>query len=252
MKRMIAFDLDGTLAESKQPLEPNTAALLAGLLEVAEVTVISGGDWPQFEKQVVAQLPAHAKLENLFIMPTTGAKLFRWNSAQGWHSVYDESFSPEERNKIVAALEEASKAAGLADDKSWGEKIEDRGAQVTYSGLGQEAPLAAKKAWDPDFSKRKALQRAVQEKLPDLSIKIGGSTSIDITRQGIDKAYGMRRLCEQAGIKDSDILFMGDAIYPGGNDDPVREAGIDTIQVRDMAETRTAITAVICCLKQPG
>lgn len=72
---------------------------------------------------------------------------------------------------------------------------------------------------------------------------------MDITRKGIDKAFGMRRLCDHADITFDNILFMGDAIYPGGNDDPVRAAGIDSIKVRDVAEIVTAITAVIAGLK---
>ncbi|WP_371424659.1 HAD hydrolase family protein, partial [Tardiphaga sp.] len=104
------------------------------------------------------------------------------------------------------------------------------------------------KAWDPDFAKRKALQAALRTRLPELSVNVGGSTSIDITRPGIDKAYGMRRLSEETGISQSEMLFMGDAIYPGGNDDPVRVAGIDAVPVRDVAETRTAIRAILACL----
>lgn len=251
MKRMIAFDLDGTLAESKQPIAPEMAELLGGLLDVALVDVISGGDWPQFLKQVVERLPKGAKLGRLFIQPTTGAKLFRFKDG-AWGPIYEETFTPEERDQALKAIEEAVAKLDLNPEKTWGEQLEDRGAQITFSGLGQEAPLDAKTAWDPDRRRREALQKAVAEKLPDLSVKIGGSTSIDITRQGVDKAYGMKRLCEESGVSPAEILFMGDAIFPGGNDDPVRAAGIDVVKVRDPADTRTAITAVIACLKGVG
>ena len=248
MKTLIAFDLDGTLAESKQPIGASMAALLARLLGVAEVAVISGGDWPQFETQVVSRLLPEADLQRLYIMPTTGTKLYRFDGA--WRSIYADVFDAAERRHIVQSLEKVAAEAGLDKDRAWGERIEDRGSQITYSGLGQEAPLDAKKAWDPDMAKRKQLQAGLQQLLPELSVNIGGSTSIDITRQGIDKAYGMRRLTEQAGISFANILFMGDAIFPGGNDDPVRQAGIDAIRVRDPAETETAIQAVIACLQR--
>src|SRR3546814_3366186 len=74
----IAFDLDGTLAESKRPLSEDMAATLARLLAVTDVAVISGGDWPQFEKQVASRLPAGAALDRLWLMPTTGTKLYRF------------------------------------------------------------------------------------------------------------------------------------------------------------------------------
>lgn len=245
---MIAFDLDGTLAESKQAIGKEMADLLKRLLDVAQVAVISGGDWPQFETQVVQQLPRGADLAKLWILPTTGAKMYRFQGAE-WSPVYKEDFSAEERDKVLTAIRDAVKEAGLTEEKTWGEQIEDRGSQITFSGLGQEAPLDAKKAWDPDFKKRKKLQEVASKALPNLSVKVGGSTSIDITREGIDKAYGMRKLEEHSGVPQAEMLFMGDAIYPGGNDDAVRQAGIDVIKVRDVQDTATAVTAVIACLK---
>ncbi len=248
MKKLIAFDLDGTLAESKQPIQEPMAGLLAALTKVADVAVISGGDWPQFQTQVVARIPEGADLTRLFIMPTTGTKLYRFDGST-WKAIYAEVFSDAEKAAILTALDKAVADAGLKGEKTWGEQIEDRGSQITFSGLGQQAPLDAKKAWDPDFAKRKALQKTVQAALPDLSINVGGSTSIDITRKGIDKAYGMRKLAKNSGVPTTDMLFFGDAIYPGGNDDPVRAAGIDSVCVRDVHETATAVSAVIACLK---
>lgn len=247
MKRLIAFDLDGTLAESKQPIDQGTAELLAELLGLLRVAVISGGDWPQFETQVVSRLPSTADLRQLFIMPTTGTKLYRFD--EGWQIIYADVFSQEERSRILDALDRAADESGLRETQIWGERVEDRGSQITFSGLGQLAPLDAKTVWDPDFAKRKSLQAALRKRLPDLSVNVGGSTSIDITRTGVDKAYGMRRLSEESAIPQSAMLFIGDAIYPGGNDDPVRAAGIDVIPVRDVVETRTAITAILACLE---
>lgn len=247
MKRLIAFDLDGTLAESKQPIDEITAELLGALLDIASVAVISGGDWPQFETQIVSRLPSSANLRRLFILPTTGTKLFRFDG--GWRAVYSDVFSTEERARIEAAIDRAIDESHLHETQIWGERVEDRGSQITFSGLGQLAPLKAKTLWDPDFAKRKQLQAALRGKLPDLSVNIGGSTSIDITRQGIDKAYGMRKLATHSGTSFAEMLFFGDAVYPGGNDNPVREAGIDTIAVRDVAETRTGILTLLACLK---
>lgn len=247
MKQLIAFDLDGTLAESKQPIGKPMAESLKALLDVALVAVISGGDWPQFETQVVERLPKQSALERLFIMPTTGTKLYRFDRT--WRPIFAEVFAEAERRKILAELKAATASIELNDEKIWGEQIEDRGSQITFSGLGQNAPIAAKKAWDPEFTKRKALQAALQKRLPDLSINVGGSTSIDITRKGIDKAHGMRKLSEHSGIALDAMLFLGDAIYPGGNDFAVRAAGIDTVKVRDVDETLAVVTAIIACLE---
>ncbi len=247
-KRLVAFDLDGTLAESKQAVDEEMAGLLAALLGVAEVCVISGGDWPQFETQVVSRLPAGARLDRLWIMPTSGTKLYRFVDG-GWKAIYAEDFSNEERDRILAALDRAVEAAGFKGEKTWGEQIEDRGSQITFSGLGQQAPLDAKTAWDPDRRKREAMQAAAQKELPDLSVNIGGSTSIDVTRKGVDKAYGMEKLAEASGMPKAEMIFMGDAVYPGGNDWPVPDkAKVDTVPVGSIAETKRAIQACIFCL----
>ncbi|WP_294393892.1 HAD-IIB family hydrolase [uncultured Sphingomonas sp.] len=247
MKTLVAFDLDGTLALSKQPLDDDMADLLARLTQVAMVDVISGGDWPQFEKQVVGRMPDHARLSNLVIQPTTGTKLYRHRDGD-WQRVYADLFDPEESAKIKDALKRAVAQAGYAGEHVWGEQIEDRGSQITFSALGQQAPLDAKKDWDPDHAKRETLQALLKSMLPDLAINIGGTTSIDITRKGIDKAYGLKRLSETVDVPLDRMLFLGDAIFPGGNDYPAKTLGLDTVRVRDVDETKAIVTAVIACL----
>jgi len=247
MKRLVAFDLDGTLAPSKQPIDAERAAIMARLLAVAMVAVISGGDWPQFQKQVVARMTSDADLSRLFIMPTTGTKLYRFE-AGSWQRVYADLFSEEESKRIHEALPKAIEQAGLAPEKIWGEQIEDRGSQITFSGLGQEAPLDAKDKWDPDRRKREKIQALLQEMLPDFAINIGGATSIDITRKGVDKAYGLRKLSEQTGVSLKEMIFIGDAVFPGGNDYPAKLLGVDTVHIRDVDETETVVGAIIACL----
>lgn len=248
MKQLIAFDLDGTLAESKQPMTDEMAGALSALLALAQVAVISGGDWPQFETQVVSRFPPTADLSRLWIMPTTGAKLYRFADSR-WLPLANDDFTEPEKLIIRDAIHRAIGHTGLIEGRLWGAQVEDRGTQFTFSGLGQQAPLETKKRWDPDFAKRKALQAELVKALPHLSINIGGSTSLDITRYGIDKGYALRRLAEQSGVPLAKMLFVGDAVYPGGNDFPAREAGVDTVAVRDVIETLTVITTVTLLLQ---
>lgn len=248
MKQLIAFDLDGTLAESKQPLDAAMGEALADLLDVVDVAVISGGDWPQFEKQVATRLPARTNLARLWLMPTTGTKLYTHRSS-AWQALYAELFADDEKQRILAAFDAALEATGFVPEAVWGERVEDRGSQITFSALGQQAPIDAKEKWDPDFAKRRVLQRDLRQRLPGLSINMGGATSIDITREGVDKAYGLRKLCDTSGIALDAMLFIGDAIFPGGNDYPAKTLGLDTVCVRDPRETRAVIETIIACLK---
>lgn len=245
MKRIIVFDLDGTLAESKQAVDPEMGELLADLLGRIAVGVISGGDWPQFEKQLLGRLASGTDFSRLFLLPTSGSKFFRFD--RGWRQVYADVLGDSERADIQAALRNAIATLGLDGEKSWGHRIEDRGSQITFSALGQQAPLGAKQDWDPDLRKRQQLKAALEPLLPDFSIRIGGSTSLDITRRGFDKAYGIARFGKTASIRASEMVFVGDALYDGGNDAPVRAAGIDTVAIRDVAETKTVIRTILTC-----
>ncbi|WP_242125993.1 HAD-IIB family hydrolase [Sphingobium sp. Sx8-8] len=248
MKELIAFDLDGTLAESKQPLGEAMGEALADLLTVAHVAVISGGDWPQFDKQVASRLPARADLSRLWLMPTTGTKLYTHRDG-AWAPVFAELFDDGQKQAIFAAFDASLEATGFVPEEVWGERIEDRGSQITFSALGQQAPIHAKDVWDPDFAKRRIIQADLRQRLPGLSINMGGATSIDITRAGVDKAYGLKKLRDASGIALDAMMFIGDAIFPGGNDYPAKELGLDTVRVRDPQETLSVIDAIVACQK---
>src|SRR3989344_1834710 len=244
--KLIIFDLDGTLAESKQPLTVEMAALLARLLALMPVAVISGGALSQFLKQVVSQLPVFANLTNLYILPSSGAALYEWHD-DDWNKIYEERFSETEADAIITALEAAIEETGVINtkEKSWGERIEYRGGQVTLSALGQQAPLELKKKWDPDHVKRHKLQAAIAERLPKFSASIGGATSIDVTKRGVDKAYGIRKLCERLNINESDALYVGDELEAGGNDEAVYKTSVQTKAVATPTDTERLIESLL-------
>jgi len=247
LKKLIVFDLDGTLAGSKSPLDSEMSGLLHNLLLIVKVAVISGGDWPQFEKQLLSNLSHDKTLANLSLLPTCGTKFYRYDSGT-WKKIYSEDFTVEERKKVLSALQKVIGSGDFKTDNLWGEQIEDRGSQITLSALGQEAPLEEKEKWDPDMSKRKKIKEVLDGLIPNFSVRIGGSTSIGITKPGIDKAYGIRKLRELLGISLEEMIFIGDALYPGGNDYAAKEAGVDCIPVKDPNETKQVIEKVIASL----
>jgi phosphomannomutase len=244
--RLVAFDLDDTLASSNSPLDPRMADLLVSLLDVAEVCVISGGQIAQFQMQVIDNLPATdaTVLERLHLMPTCGTQYYRHVGGE-WTQIYAQNLSGDEKRRALAAVESAARELGYWESETWGPILEDRGSQITFSALGQAAPVAAKVAWDPTGAKKNELRAAVQAQLPDLEVRSGGSTSVDITRQGIDKAYGMTRLAELTGVPLEEMLFVGDRLDENGNDYPVKLLGVECVAVEGWEDTAEYVEKLI-------
>ncbi len=234
---LIMFDLDGTLAPSKSSIEPAMAEALIKLLEHKKVAVISGGIFSQFENQFLKILPADSRhYENLFIMPVSGSCLYVWKGH--WELQYAENLSPAEKVTIRMALEEALKEGGYEQpDEVFGETVEDRGSQITFSAIGQSAPLDVKAVWDHDRSRRGRIAKILAQKIPQFEVVVGGMTSIDITRRGVDKAYGIKKMEGFLSLSPDKILFVGDALFEGGNDYPAKSTGVDCEQVSGPEET---------------
>ncbi|WAC66511.1 HAD-IIB family hydrolase [Agrococcus sp. SL85] len=246
LPRLIAFDLDDTLAPSKSPLEPAMVATLSRLVASTPVCIISGGNYEQFRKQVVEPLAAAGAtgLEDLHLMPTCGTQYFRLVDGE-WQRVYAELLTQDEIDRAAEAVERRAKELGLWEAETWGPRIEDRETQVTFSALGQSAPVEAKSAWDPDGAKKSALRDAVAKDVPDLEVRSGGSTSVDITRRGIDKAYGMRKLEIATGIPLTEMLFIGDRLDVDGNDYPVVGTGVPTLAVTGWEHTVEVVEGLL-------
>ena len=246
-RRVIAFDLDNTLADSKSPITEQMADLLNDLLETFQVCVISGGKFGQFEEQLLNNLRAAPRaLAALHIMPTCGTRYFRFDvDTKVWQQVYAEDLTAEQRATIVAALDKGADALGYRATKLWGAQIEDRGSQVTFSALGQEAPVASKQAWDPDGTKKQKLRDYVGKAIPEFEVRVGGSTSIDVTKPGIDKAYGIKKLIELLAVTKKDVLFVGDRLSKGGNDYPVKAMGVDCLEVSRWQDTALVIQTIL-------
>ena len=240
-KKLIIFDLDGTLAPSKSSMSQEVADLIVRLLATKKVAIISGGGFPQFQTQFITSLPHSTEsFTNLFLLPTSGTRMYVWRG--DWVEQYSEQLSPKERERIILALNNALKTIGYtAPQQSYGELIEDRGSQITFSALGQQAPLDKKEQWDPTREKREKIAAILKEKIPEFDARIGGTTSIDITKRGVNKAYGIRKLEDILKLTPDDIIFVGDALFHGGNDYPARATGVDCVPVTGPEDTAAHI-----------
>ncbi|MFA6315011.1 MAG: HAD-IIB family hydrolase [Candidatus Paceibacterota bacterium] len=236
-KKLIICDLDGTLTVSKSPIGADIATIIVKLLETKKVAVISGGGYPQFQTQFLSRLPGNVdNLSNLYLLPTSGTRLYVWKG--NWSQTYAEDLTTQEKEQILTAMDMALKAAEYEKPQNiFGPIIEDRGSQITFSALGQSAPAEIKYAWDPTRKKREKIKELLERKIPGFDVRIGGATSVDVTRRGINKAYGIRKLEQYLNIESDAIVFIGDALFYGGNDYPARASGVDCIEVRGPEDT---------------
>lgn len=242
---LVAFDLDDTLAPSKSPMEPLMVSTLARLMASTSVCIISGGNYAQFQMQVLEPLEhVGAPVSDVHLMPTCGTQYYRHNG-ESWKRVYAEFLTTDEIVRASVAVERRARELGLWEERTWGPRIENRETQVTFSALGQGAAPDVKAAWDPTGERKRLLRDAVARDLPDLEVRSGGSTSVDITRRGIDKAYGMRKLEQSTGIPLAEMLFIGDRLDEGGNDFPVVATGVPAIAVTGWRHTVDVIERLL-------
>jgi phosphomannomutase len=245
MFKMIAFDMDGTLTPSKGKMDAEMVELFKKLLSQYQVAIISGGKYELFQTQVLPLLGTdEALLSNLYACPTCSTAMYLYREG-AWQKQYSLDLSKEEREHIVSVLNNAIDTLWLRPERLWGEMVEDRITQITISTLGQQAPIEEKEKYDKDFSKRKKIRDFMLPDLKGFNVLIAGATSIDITREWVDKAYGIRKLMEVSGVAMNDIIFVGDAVFAGGNDYPPLEMGVTTKRVFTIEDTKEYIRSLI-------
>ncbi|NEG96125.1 HAD-IIB family hydrolase [Bifidobacterium sp. SMB2] len=240
--KAIGFDLDTTLAKSKTPMTSQMAEAFSELTHHIPCAVVSGGKYELFSHQIIARIGDMADRRNLHFMPTSGTRYYAWNG-DDWECRYAHDLSEQDRDAAIESLTRHAKEQGLwlPDDRIWGNRLEDRGSQITFSALGQLAPVEAKESWDPDRRKKNRLAVAVAADLPQLTVRSGGSTSVDVVARGIDKSYAIRELSGILGVDVPRIAFVGDRMDPDGNDYPTAVAGAYAIRVSGPDDTLQVI-----------
>lgn len=244
IKAMI-FDLDGTLAPSKQVMLSEMASVFARLTRVLPTGVISGGSFQQFSRQLLDPLAEHDFYpQQLHLLPTCGTRYYLFADGD-WRAQYVLKMAPEQVRKARRVIEEVARSLGYWCENPAGEIIENRGSQLTYSALGQQAAREAKDAWDPSGAKRAELAARAGKLLPELTVLSGGSTSVDITMRGIDKAYGVEKFLAQTELEPTEVLFVGDRLDPDGNDYPAVRTGVQTRATSGPQQTQEIVAQVL-------
>ena len=244
MYKIIVFDKDDTITKAKTNIDTEMSNLFSKLLEQSKVAIITWWDFKNIYSQIVELLPKNTNFSNLFLFPTIWTQMYYFENWE-WKRKYAEFLSEEEVNYIKSILEKWLKDLNLIPQKYWWEIIENRWSQITYSALWQKAPLEEKQKFDQDKKIRQKLVDYIKNDLKDYWIWIWGTTSIDITRKWLDKAYGIRKIIENLQITKEKILFIWDALFPWGNDYPVQEFWVKCVKVNNPEDTKIYLKSLI-------
>ncbi|MEK7151366.1 MAG: HAD-IIB family hydrolase [Patescibacteria group bacterium] len=244
--KLVVFDLDGTLAPSKESVDAEMALLIQQLLEKKLVAVIGGGKYELFEQQLVSKLDLSEQLlSKLFLFPMTSTVFYRYNNG-AWQRVYNIEFSSEEKKKILDAFDKAFVELNYHPEDTYWKVVEDRGSEITFSALGQNAPADLKIEWNKENSEfRFKIIEILHKYIPEMEVRAAGLTSIDVTHKGIDKEYGMKQIKNHLGVDFDEMIFIGDSLYPGGNDEPVLRTGVTCIKIEGPEDTKKIIRDLI-------
>ncbi|MCD5381181.1 MAG: HAD-IIB family hydrolase [Candidatus Pacebacteria bacterium] len=219
--RHLFFDMDQTIAPARQPVLPEMFRLLSELPQ--DIIIVSGQEVKKIGTQS-NQLPSYT-------LGQCGNHATDLDSNELWNILLDDAH----RKEIMTHIEEIMKIVDHEINHDW-KPIEDRGAQITFSPIGNVAPNQYKVSFDPDRKKREGYMKKIPFESEDLVVKIGGSTSLDYIHRDRHKGTNVQKLIDLKGWNKDECIYFGDGLYPGGNDEAVIGV-IETVPVDDHLDT---------------
>lgn len=213
--------MDQTIAPARQPILPEMYKLLSDLSQ--DIIIVSGQEVVKIGWQS-NELPSYTLGQN-------GNHATDVENNELWNIPLNE----EHRAEIMHHIESIIAILDHDLNHEWN-PIEDRGSQITFSPIGNTAPVEHKMSYDPDRKKREWLMAQVPFESKELVVKIGGSTSLDYIHRDRHKGANVQKLIDLKGWNKDECVYFGDGLYPGGNDEAVIGV-IETIAVDDHLDT---------------
>ncbi|MFH1801596.1 MAG: HAD-IIB family hydrolase [archaeon] len=232
-KRIIICDIDGTLADSDTEVSDEILNLISKLQKKYIFVTMGNGHYIHLYNQFLKKYIEKVGKE-IYIFPLGGLEAYK-TTPEGIVKLYSNDFSEEEKRKIVRTISDFIREKKIEADTY--DQIEDRGSMIVFSALGRKADKELKKNYDPDKSKRqKFIEEDFKEKLPECEIKIGGTTTLDFTKKGITKAFGIEKIKNMFKINFEDMIYFGDDLQEGGNDHAIKEF-VEFVEVKNPEDT---------------
>ncbi len=230
------FDMDQTIAPARQSILPEMYKLLSSLSQ--DIVIVSGQEVSKIMWQS-DNLPAYTLGQN-------GNHATDLENNELWNIPLDD----DHRKEIMAHIESIVQILGHELNHEWS-PIEDRGAQITFSPIGNTAPHEYKMTYDPDRKKRESLMQQIPFESDELVVKIGGSTSLDYIHKDRHKGTNVQKLIDLMGWNKDDCIYFGDGLYPGGNDEAVIGV-IETVAVEDHHDTYKKLQELLAYRRSGG
>lgn len=224
-KKLLCFDLDGTLSQHKSHLPQENKDLLDGLCARYKVIMVGAGNAPRIYNQM-EQYPVD----------------IIGNYGMQESAIVDGEFKLIREDTVVPDKEYFNTTCQYLREKygytdyTGGHLEFHASGMVTFCLLGSGAKIEDKIVFDPDRSKRRVLYDEVCSLFPDHVVYIGGSSSFDFAPKQYNKYDAIMKYASEHGYREEEILFIGDDFGDGGGDSHVRIMGMDYVQVDDYRE----------------
>ena len=222
MKKLLCFDLDGTLTQHRSKLEEQNKNLLDALSKKYKLIMVGAGNAPRIYNQMneypIDIIANYGMQESKII--------------NGEFVIVREDITEPDKEYFIEKIKYLREKYGYTEFK--GETVEFHATgMVTFPLLGTKADIADKIAFDPTREKRKVLYPEVLELFPDYTVYIGGSSSFDFSAKQYNKYDAIMKYAKENGYEKEEILYVGDDFGDGGGDSHVRLGGLDYVEISD-------------------
>lgn len=238
-ERILAFDVDDTLAVSGQPLTPEVCNILDELanLQGYQLAFITSRSYAELEKRVPQDILYQAYA-------------FTCMGMEHWYKgdmVYQHYFSwPEGLQKTLQNIVDT-----CPFPEKTGNHLVRRPSKGALSVVGEGQTSEQRAAFIQWNKKSHFLQKATEalrQKFPELHIEAFGKTSIDFSDKRMSKAIVLEELRQ---FESRAVVFFGDNMQDGGNDCELKDALLAEnkhnicVWVHDPAQTKLMLEDIL-------